>query len=97
MTTPISLRKTGLVVFGARIGSIFTGLVFLVLITRSLSAQQFGLYEVITDLVEFSAYPAGAFAFWATRDIARGKMFGKTAILLNLAISALGVVIYAIL
>ena len=90
----ISLRRTGLVVFGARIASIFTGLVFLVMMTRSLSAQQFGLYEVITDIVAFSAYPAGLVAFWATRDIARGKMFGKTALALNIALSALGVVIY---
>jgi hypothetical protein len=82
------------VVFGARIASIFTGLVFLVMMTRSLSAQQFGLYEVITDLVAFSAYPAGLVAFWATRDIARGKMFGKTAIALNVTLSAFGILLY---
>jgi O-antigen/teichoic acid export membrane protein len=90
----ISLRRTGLVVFGARIASIFTGLVFLVMMTRSLSAQQFGLYEVITDLVAFSAYPAGLVAFWATRDIARGKMFGRTALVLNVTLSALGIALY---
>ena len=88
------MRKTGLVVFAARIASIFTGLVFLVLMTRTLTAQQFGLYEVIVDIVTFAAYPAGLVAFWATRDIARGKMFGKTAVLLNLVLSALGVAIY---
>jgi O-antigen/teichoic acid export membrane protein len=82
------------VVFAARIASIFTGLVFLVMMTRSLSAQQFGLYEVIVDLVAFAGYPAGLAAFWATRDIARGKMFGKTALVLNVALSALGVAIY---
>lgn len=81
-------------VFGARIASIFTGLVFLVMVTRSLSAGQFGLYEVITDIVAFAAYPAGLVAFWATRDIARGKMFGKTSLLLNVALSALGIVLY---
>ncbi len=94
MAPEISLRRTGLVVFAARIASIFTGLVFLVMITRSLSAQQFGLYEVITDLVAFAAYPAGLVAFWATRDIARGKMFGKTALVLNVVLSALGVALY---
>jgi O-antigen/teichoic acid export membrane protein len=93
----ISLRRTGLVVFGARIASIFTGLVFLVMMTRSLTPGQFGLYEVITDIVTFAAYPAGLVAFWATRDIARGKMFGKTAIVLNIALSALGIVLYVAL
>ncbi len=94
MGSQISLRRTGLVVFGARIASIFTGLVFLVMMTHSLSEQQFGLYEVITDIVTFAAYPAGLVAFWATRDIARGKMFGKTAIVLNIALSALGILLY---
>ncbi len=94
MTEPISLRRTGLVVFAARIASVFTGLAFLVFMTRSLSAQQFGFYEVITDLVTFAAYPAGLIAFWATRDIARGKMFGKTAIVMNMFLSALGIAIY---
>ncbi|HVC27786.1 MAG TPA: hypothetical protein VND40_06450 [Nitrososphaerales archaeon] len=93
-SSQISLRRTGLVVFGARIASIFTGLVFLVMMTRSLSAQQFGLYEVIVDLVTFAAYPAGLAAFWATRNIARGKMFGKTAVVLNIALSSLGILIY---
>jgi O-antigen/teichoic acid export membrane protein len=90
----ISLRKTGLVVFAARIASVFTGLTFLIMMTRSLSPQQFGFYEVITDLVTFAAYPAGLVAFWATRDIARGKMFGRTAIVLNIALSAFGIAIY---
>jgi O-antigen/teichoic acid export membrane protein len=92
----ISLRRTGLVVFAARIASIFTGLVFLVMMTRYLPPQQFGLYEVITDLVSFSAYPAGLVAFWATRDIARGKMFGKTAVVLNIVVSTLGVAVYLV-
>jgi O-antigen/teichoic acid export membrane protein len=90
----ISLRRTGLVVFAARIASIFSGLVFLVMMTRSLPAQQFGLYEVIVDIVAFASYPAGIVVFWATRDIARGKMFGKTAVVLNLLLSVLGVAIY---
>ena len=97
MSSPISLRRTGLVVFGARIASIFSGLVFLVMITHSLSPGEFGVYEVITDLVAFSAYPAGIVAFWATRDIARGKMFGRTAVILNFALSTLGVALYVAL
>ncbi len=94
MGSQISLRRTGLVVFAARIASVFTGLVFLVMMTRSLSAGEFGLYEVITDIVAFAAYPAGLVAFWATRDIARGKMFGRTALVLNVALSAVGVALY---
>lgn len=94
MAGHISLRKTGVVVFAARIASIFSGLAFLVMMTHSLTAQQFGLYEVIVDLVTFAAYPAGLLAFWATRDIARNKMVGRTVVVLNLLLSLLGVGIY---
>ena len=94
MASQISLRRTGIIVFTARIASIFTGLAFLVMMTRSLSAEQFGLWEVVIDIVTFAAYPAGLVAFWATRDIARGKMFGKTAVLINFLLSLLGIGLY---
>jgi O-antigen/teichoic acid export membrane protein len=94
MSKQISMRRTGLVVFSARIGSIFTGLVFLLLMTRSLSSQQFGLWEVILDVVTFASYPSGLLVYWATRDIARGQMKGKTALGINFALSAVGIGIY---
>lgn len=97
MSKQISVRRTGVVVFSARIGSIFTGLAFLLLMTRTLSTQQFGLWEVILDIVTFSSYPAGLLVYWATRDIARGLMRGKTALVLNLAFSGVGIVVYLVL
>lgn len=84
-------------VFSARIGSIFTGLTFLLLMTRSLSTQQFGLWEVILDVVTFASYPAGLLVYWAGRDIARGFMRGKTALWVNLILSGLGIAIYVVL
>lgn len=84
-------------VFSARIGSIFTGLAFLLLMTRSLSTQQFGLWEVILDVVTFSSYPSGLLVYWATRDIARGQMRGKTALGINFALSSVGIALYLVL
>lgn len=83
-------------VFSSRIASVFTGLVFLLLMTRSLTVPQYGLWEVILDMVTFASYPAGLLVFWATRDIARGKLLGRTAIGMNLLLSLLGIVLYAI-
>lgn len=97
MSNNISVRRTGLVVFSARIGSIFTGLAFLLLMTRSLSTQQFGLWEVVLDIVTFSSYPSGLLVYWATRDIARGFMRGKTALFINFALSGIGIAIYVVL
>src|SRR5208283_581787 len=74
--------------------SVFTGLIFLLLMTHSLSTQQFGLCEVILDIVTFACYHAGRLVFWATRDIARGRLLGKTAIWMNMAFSLFGLALY---
>jgi O-antigen/teichoic acid export membrane protein len=97
MAKQISVRRTGFVVFAFRIVSIFTGLIFLLMMTRTLSTSQFGLWEVVVDLVTFASYPAGLLVYWATRDIARGKLLGKTALGMNLALSGGGMVLYVAL
>jgi O-antigen/teichoic acid export membrane protein len=96
LSSSVRPRRTGFIVFGSRILSIFTGLLFLVMITRSLTTNQFGLWEVIADVVVFSTYPAGLLTYWATREVARGKIVGKTTLVLNLLASMLGVGIFII-
>ena len=90
----IPLRRTGLIVFGSRVLSIFTGLLFLIMITGWLIPARFGQWEVILTFVTFASYPAGWLGFWATRDVARGMMVGRTVILLNLLLSVAGAGIY---
>jgi O-antigen/teichoic acid export membrane protein len=80
LATKIGLRVSGLVNFGGRFFSAFTGLLFAVMVARWLVPAQFGLWEVIMDLVTFSAYPVAIVGYWATRGVARGRMLGKTAL-----------------
>ncbi len=97
MSVRIPLRMTGLVVFGARVVSMFTGMVFLVMVTGWLPVDRFGLWEIITDFVAFASYPATLLGFWAARDIARGNLQGRTILVLNLALSGGGIVAYVAL
>ena len=85
---------TGLIVFGSRIVSAATGFVFLVMVARWLAPAQLGLWEFIVDLIVFASYPAGFLTYWAARDVARGKVVGKTTLVLNLLASMLGVAIF---
>ena len=94
MSTNYGLRGTGLLVFSGRLVSAFTGLLFTVMVGRWLLPGPFGTWEVIITLVTFSSYPVGLVAYWATRDVARGKMVGRTALFTALFLSALGFVIY---
>jgi O-antigen/teichoic acid export membrane protein len=81
-------------VFGARILSIFTGMIFLVMITGWLNPARFGFWEVLVSFVTFASYPAGWLTFWATREVARGGFVARTALALNLLLSVVGVLLY---
>ncbi len=94
MATSIGLRSTGLTVFGARVVSAFTGLLFIVMAARWLAPFQLGIWEVIVTLVTFSSYPVGVVAYWATRDVARGRMLGKTALAVGTLMSGGGILLY---
>jgi len=65
------------------------------MVARWLDPAHLGLWEVIVDLVTFAAYPAGIVTYWATRDVARGRMVGRTALVFGMLLSGGGLVIYA--
>lgn len=81
-------------VFTGRIISAFTGLLFTLMVARWLSIPGFGNWEVIVTLVTFSSYPVGVVAYWATRDVARGKLVGRTAFFSGALLSSLGLLMY---
>ena len=83
-----------MVVFSGRLVSAFTGLLFTVMAARWLDLSGFGTWEVIVTLVTFASYPVGTVAYWATRDVARGRMVGRTALAAGGLLSALGLLIY---
>jgi O-antigen/teichoic acid export membrane protein len=96
LESKIPLRRTGLIIFSSRMLSVFSGMLFLIMITGWLTPPRFGLWEVILSLVAFASFPAGWLGFWATREVARGKMVGRTAVFLNLALSSAGAAAYLI-
>ena len=94
MTSRIGLRSTGLLVFAGRIISAFTGLLFAVMAAHWLGVSGYGTWEVIVTLVTFSAWPVGIVSYWATREVARGKMIGRTALPFGALLSGIGLALY---
>jgi len=94
LSSSFGLRSTGLIVFSGRLVSAFTGILFTLMAARWLGTSGFGTWEVIVTMVTFSSYPVGMVAYWATRDVARGKLVGRTALAASAMLSALGLVIY---
>ena len=90
----VKLRLSGGLAFAANIVGYFTGFIFTVLITRRLSAEEFGVWALISSLIVYSLIPYNLVSSWITRDAARGKKVLDTALALCLLLSPVSILIY---
>jgi uncharacterized membrane protein len=74
------LRFTGLIAFAVRIGSLFTGLAFSIIVARRLKEEDFGAWAYVGRFVSYFAATASFVNLWAGRDAGRGKRPLKTAL-----------------
>jgi len=91
----ISLRYSGLVVFTAKLLSVATGMAFLLMVTRSTTEQQYGIWLNVNDVLSYLTLLASALPFWITRFVARKQeAAAKTGVVANLLISLLATLVY---
>ena len=68
----IRVLYSGLFFFVVGIITILTGLVFMLIITRTLSQQEFGTWTLIMGLIVYVTIIEPIGSYWVTREIARG-------------------------
>jgi hypothetical protein len=91
----IRVQYSGFIVFAAKMISVGTGLAFTLMLTRSTTQDQLGVWADINDVLTYFVFLASAFPFWAMRFTARDKEGSvKTGVIANLAISIIATVIY---
>ena len=90
----IRVTYSGLFFFVTGIITIFTGLVFMLIITRTLSPQEFGTWTLITGLIMYVTLIQPINSYWVLREVARGEKSGKTAVLSSGMFSILGIVLF---
>ncbi len=93
----IRVQYSGFIIFAAQILSVFTGIIFLLLLTRisTKSPDEFGTWSFIFYLVGLFSLVSGLFPFWTTRFVARAKMGAtKTGVLSNLILALVAAAIY---
>jgi len=91
----IRLRYSGLIVFASNILSVATGIAFVLMITRSISAEEFGIWGNVRDLYNYFILLAGVLPFWATRFVAREHAgSAKTGLIANIFVSIASASIY---
>jgi len=93
----IRVTYSGLISFGVGIASIFTGIVFTLIVTRQLTPEEFGSWNLIGSLIVYALIIEPTISYWVTREVARGKESGKTAIFFSGIFSIVGVIAYLII
>ena len=92
----IRVTYSGLISFGINLISIITGLVFVLIVTRNLSAEEFGTWGLINGIIIYAAVINPIISYWVTREIARGERSAKTAIFASSMSTIPAVFIYLI-
>jgi len=91
----IRLRYSGFIVFANQLLGVVTGLIFTLLLTRSMSAAEFGIWTNIFDYTPYFIILGGILPFWVLRFVARGKEgAAKTAAVTQLFIAVVATVAY---
>ena len=93
----IRVTYTGLISLIGGIISIFTGIIFTLIITRSVTAEEYGTWGLILGLVTYVMLIGPIVSYWSTRDTARNIQSGKTAIWSTLLLSVGAISIYIII
>ena len=79
-----------LISFIAGLVSLSTGLIFVLIVTRSLSQQDYGTWGLITSLFVYGVLASEIINFWTVRDVARGKKVGKLSLVSSSSLSSVG-------
>ncbi len=97
MPEKIRLHYSGAVNFAASVVSLLISFGFVVVITRRLSVEEFGLWALISTLMSYPLMPTSIWGYWYPRFVARGvpKSTG-TAFTVSLCYLPLALAIYVL-
>jgi len=93
----IRVTYSGLISFIISIISIVTGLVFTIIVTRQLTPEEFGTWGIIGAMTAYMLIFEPIVNNWTTREIARGKESGRTAIFSTGLFSTIAILGYIII
>ena len=92
----IRVTYSGLISLTVTIISLFTSLGFSIIITRSLSQSELGVWGVLGSLMVYGLILDSIIGYWSTRESARNENSEKTAISFNQMFSVFGMGIFFI-
>ena len=93
----IRITYTGFIAFFVSLITIITGTVFTLILTRSLTQEEYGTWGLISGLIAYVMIINLIVSYWNTREIARKIESGKTAIVGTMILSIGAIMIYVII
>lgn len=93
----IRVTYSGLIAFLVTILGVVTGTIFVIIVTRKLDPEDFGLWTLIGSIVTYVTIVEPIVTYWTTRQIARGEKIGKTSLFTSGLFSAGGVLVYFVI
>jgi hypothetical protein len=90
----IRVTYSGLIAFVVGIVSVLTGLVFILIITRNLSPEEFGTWGLIGATLNYLLISEVVINYWTVRQIARGDSVGRTGLLSTTFLIVISIPIY---
>ena len=75
----IRVTYTGLISFLGGIIALGSGIIFTIIVTRTLSPEEYGSWGLILSVVGYFVMIQPVITYWTTREIARNLDSGKTA------------------
>ena len=90
----IRVTYSGLIGLVVSLIGVVTGTVFVIIVTRNLLPEEFGLWTLIGSIVSYVLVINPIVTYWTTRQIARGEEIGKMALGVSGAFSVGGMIVY---
>jgi O-antigen/teichoic acid export membrane protein len=76
----IRVTYTGLIALITSLIGVFTGTVFVIIVTRRLTPDDFGLWTLIGTVISYVLVVEPIISYWTTRQISRGENVGRSAL-----------------
>ena len=93
----IRVTYSGIISFVISLSSVFTGLIFTIIVTRQLTQDEFGTWGIIGAMTGYVLILDPIVSYWTTREIARGQDSGKTALASSGIFSSIGIASYIVI
>ncbi|HDN63131.1 MAG TPA: hypothetical protein ENF56_04125 [Candidatus Bathyarchaeota archaeon] len=93
------ILRSGLLLFASRLLSIGTGLVFTLMITRTVTREEYGVWvNLNADIVSYFTLLATALPFWVMRFVSRRhEGAAKTGVVANMILGLVSTTLYALM